>query len=75
MYEGAARVYFIFAGTSKKSEMLQIIWLNVEGTRHFIKDAKIETYSIYQSIKYGFKTDLSTPKVIFFTPCLKFYYL
>ena len=28
MYEDAARVHFMFAGTSKKLETLYIIWLN-----------------------------------------------
>ena len=31
MYEGAARVYLIFAGKCKKSEMVYITWLNVVG--------------------------------------------
>ena len=31
MYEGAARVHFIFAGKCKKSEMFYITWLNVVG--------------------------------------------
>ena len=44
MYEGAARVHLIFAGTSKKSEMLYIIWLNVGGAIHFITVAKRKMY-------------------------------
>ena len=39
-YEGAARVNIIFAGTSKKSEMLYLIWLNGGGAIHFITVAK-----------------------------------
>ena len=45
MYEGAAREHFFhLAGTSKKSEMLYIIWLNVGGPIHFITVAKSEMY-------------------------------
>ena len=40
MYEGAARVHFNFAGTSRKSEMLYIICLNVGGAIDFITVAK-----------------------------------
>ena len=40
MYKGAAGVHFISAGTSKKSEMFYIIWLNVGGAMHFITVAK-----------------------------------
>ena len=36
MYEGPAQVHFIFAGTSKKSKMLYIVWLNVVCAKHFI---------------------------------------
>ena len=42
MYEGAARVYYIFAGTSKKSEMLYIIWLNVEGANILLQSQKVK---------------------------------
>ena len=41
MYEGAAQVYFIFAGSSKRSEMCYIIWLNDGGAIHLITIAKI----------------------------------
>ena len=40
MYEGAARVHFIFAGKCKESEMLYITWLNVVGVIPFITVAK-----------------------------------
>ena len=44
MYEGAARVHFIFAGKCKKSEMLYITWLNVVGVMPFITVAKNKMY-------------------------------
>ena len=44
MYEGAARVHFIFAGKCKKSEMLYITWLNVVGVIPFITVAKSKMY-------------------------------
>ena len=44
VYEGAARVYFIYTGTSKKPEMLYITWLNVEVIIHFITVAKRKMY-------------------------------
>ena len=44
MYIGAAPVYFICAGTRKKSEMLYIIWLNIVGAIHFITVAKSKMY-------------------------------
>ena len=40
MYKGAARVHFCFAGTSKKSKMLYILWLNVVCAIYFIIVAK-----------------------------------
>ena len=40
MYEGATRVHFIFAGTSKKSEMLY----NVGGAIRFITVTKNKMY-------------------------------
>ena len=43
MYEGAARVHFIFAGKCKNSEMLYIL-LNVVGVIPFITVAKSEMY-------------------------------
>ena len=46
MYKGAAGVHFISAGTSKKSEMFYIIWLNVGGAMHFITVAKSYMYCI-----------------------------
>ena len=44
MYEGAGRVHLIFAGTSKKSKMVHIIWLNVAGAIHFIIVARSKMY-------------------------------
>ena len=44
MYEGAARVHFIFAGKCKKSEMFYITWLNVVGVVPFITVAKSKMY-------------------------------
>ena len=44
MYEGAAQIHFICAGTSKKSEMLYIMWLNVGGATNFITVAKSKMY-------------------------------
>ena len=44
MYEGAARVNFIFAGKYKKSEILYITWLNVVGVIPFITVAKSKMY-------------------------------
>ena len=38
--EGAARVHFISAGKSKKSERLYITWLNVVGVIPFITITK-----------------------------------
>ena len=46
MYEGAAQVNFIFAGTSKKSEMLYITWVNVGVIINFITVAKSKMYCI-----------------------------
>ena len=43
MYEGAARVHFIFAGKCKNSEMLYIL-LNVVGVIPFITVAKSKMY-------------------------------
>ena len=42
MNEGAAQVYFIFAGISKKSEILYIIWLNVGGAIHLLQLQKVK---------------------------------
>ena len=42
MYEGTARGHFIFAGTSKKSEMLYIIWVNVGGAIHLLQWQKVK---------------------------------
>ena len=42
MYEDTARVHF--AGTSKKSEMLYILWFNIGGAKHFITVAKSKMY-------------------------------
>ena len=44
MYEGAARVHFIFAGKCKKSEMLFITKLNVVFVIPFITVAKSKMY-------------------------------
>ena len=44
MYEGAARVHFIFAGKCKKSQMLYITQLNVVGVVPFITVAKSKMY-------------------------------
>ena len=44
MYEGAARVHFIFPGKCKKSEMLYLLWLNVVGVIPFITVAKSKMY-------------------------------
>ena len=44
MYEGASRVHFFFAGTSKKVEMLYIIWLNIVFVIPFITVAKSKMY-------------------------------
>ena len=49
MYEGAARVHFIYAGKCKKSEMLYITWLNVAGVIPFITVAKSKMY--WQGVK------------------------
>ena len=49
MNEGAARVHFIFAGKCKKSEMLNIRWLNVVGVIPFITVAKSKIY--WQGVK------------------------
>ena len=49
MYEGATRLHFIFAGTSKNSKMLYIVWLNVGG--HFYNQS-ITFY--YMSIHFTF---------------------
>ena len=40
MYQGAAQVHLIFAGSSKKSEMFFIICLNVKDTKYIITIAK-----------------------------------
>ena len=40
MYEGAAQLQFISSETSKQSEFLYIIWLNVGGVIHLITVAK-----------------------------------
>ena len=42
MYEGTARVHFIFAGTSKISEMLYIIWVNAGGAIHLLQLQKVK---------------------------------
>ena len=44
MYDGAAQVYLISAGKSKKSEMLYTTWLNVVGVISFITVAKSKMY-------------------------------
>ena len=44
IYEDAARLHYISTGTSKKSEMLYIAWLNVGGLAHFITVAKSQMY-------------------------------
>ena len=44
MYEGTARVHFIFTGKCKKLEMLYITWLNVVGVIPFIKVAKSKMF-------------------------------
>ena len=49
MYKGAARVHFIFAGTSKKSEMIYIIWVNIVYAIHFITVAKTKIF--WQGVK------------------------
>ena len=49
MYEGAARVHFIFAEKCEKSEMLYITWLNVVGVIPFITVAKSKMY--WQGVK------------------------
>ena len=67
MYEGAARVHLIFAGTSKKSEMLYIIWLNVGGAIHFITVAKSKMYCM------GVK--IMASGLIFYTKSNTFYSL
>ena len=66
MYMGAVRVHFILL-TSKKSEMFYIIYLNVVGAIHFLQLQKINV--LHGSKKYGFRTDLFTPKAILFNPC------
>ena len=67
MYEGTARVHFIFAGTSKKSEMLYIIWVNVGGAIHLLQLQKENL--LHWGKKYGFIIDFFIPKAILFTPC------
>ena len=42
--EDAAQVHFISTGTSKKSEMLYLAWLNVGGFVHFITVSKSQMY-------------------------------
>ena len=49
MYEGAARVHFIFTGKCKKSEKLHITWLNVVGVIPFITVEKSKMYQ--QAVK------------------------
>ena len=67
MYKGTAPVHFIFAGTTKKSEMLYILQLNVGGAIHFITVAKSKMYCM--RVKVWLQDSLSTPKAILFTFC------